>query len=171
MMEVMSFQQGLLDNLPALRAFARSLSKNVDTADDLVQETMMKAWEKQALFEPGSNLRAWLFTILRNTFYGKLRKYSWEVEDPDGVFVGNLTEEPRQDSQLVFRDFLRAFSSLTAEHREVLMLIGASGLSYQEAAEVCGCAVGTIKSRVSRARKLLSAYDAPPTEKPAEVGA
>lgn len=151
------FERGLLDNLPALRAYARSLAHDPVLADDLVQETMVRAWEKQYQFEAGTNLKAWLFTIQRNSFYTKLRRGKREVEDPDGAFEMSLTAPPAQLSNLEFQDFLKAFETLSPEHREALVLVGASGFSYQEAAEVCGVAVGTIKSRVNRARETLAA--------------
>ena len=146
----------LVDHLPALRAFALSLTRDGASADDLVQDTIVKAWTHIDKFQPGTNLRAWLFTILRNTFYSSLRKTRREVQDTDGVHAAALSEKPAHDSRLAFRDFQRAFDMLSPEHREVLILVGASGFSCEEAAEMMGGAIGTVKSRASRARKRLS---------------
>ncbi|MFC5387249.1 sigma-70 family RNA polymerase sigma factor [Aquamicrobium segne] len=152
-----SFKSDLLKTIPSLRAFAVSLSQNVDRADDLVQETLVKAWDKHESFQPGTNLKAWLFTILRNEFYSQLRKRSREVQDSEGVMTARLAVHPAQHDQLDFKDFRKALEQLPEDQREAIVLIGASGFSYEEAAEICGCAVGTIKSRVSRARtRLLS---------------
>ncbi len=150
-----SFRDGLLAAVPTLRAFAVSLAKNSDRADDLVQETLVKAWDKQGSFQPGTNLKAWLFTILRNEFYSQMRKRRREVEDSDGSIIARLSVHPSQDGSSDLSDFRRALALLPEDQREAIILIGASGFSYEEAAEICGCAVGTIKSRVSRARTRL----------------
>lgn len=142
-------------HLPALRAFAISLSGDVSTADDLVQDTIVKAWTNIDKFTPGTSLRAWLFTILRNTFFSVKRKRKREVPDPDGLHAGRLCERPAHDGRLDFGDFRKAFGHLSPEHREVLILAGASGFSYEEVAGMTGVAVGTVKSRVSRARARL----------------
>jgi RNA polymerase sigma-70 factor (ECF subfamily) len=142
--------------IPKLRAFAISLARDVSSADDLVQETILKAWTNMDKFDPETNLDAWLFTILRNTFYSSLRKTRREVADPDGVFAGALAVKPAHDSSLAMKDFRRAFDLLSPEHREVLVLVGASGFSCEEAAEMMGVAIGTVKSRASRARKRLA---------------
>jgi RNA polymerase sigma-70 factor (ECF subfamily) len=143
-------------HLAALRAFAISLTRNVPAADDLVQETIVKAWTNIDKFQPGTRMRPWLFTILRNTYYSDRRKHRREVPDPDGLHAQALFERPVHDDKLAFRDFLRAFDQLSAEHREVLILVGASGFSSEEAAETMGVAVGTVKSRTSRARARLA---------------
>lgn len=142
--------------LPSLRAFAISLSRNVAMADDLVQETILKAWTNIDKFDPDTNMEAWLFTILRNTYYSALRKTRREVQDSDGAYAATLYEKPAHDSRLAYNDFQRAFDQLSPEHREVLILIGASGYSCEEAAEMIGVATGTVKSRASRARKRLA---------------
>ena len=142
--------------LKPLRAFAVSLTRNVSEADDLVQDTVVKAWTNIEKFVPGTNLQAWLFTILRNTFYSSLRKRRREVADPDGIHAQGLFVKPDHDGRLAYGDFQRAFDQLSDEHREVLVLVGASGFSCEEAAEMMGVAVGTVKSRTSRARKKLS---------------
>lgn len=149
-------REELVEHLPAMRAFALSLSRNSATADDLVQDSIVKAWTNIDKFEPGTNLRAWLFTILRNTYYSMCRKRSREVEDPTGAVAGNLSEKPHHDGRLAIRDFRAAFAQLTDEQREALVLVGVEGFSYQDAAKMCGCAAGTIKSRVNRARKRLA---------------
>jgi RNA polymerase sigma-70 factor (ECF subfamily) len=146
----------IVDHLPALRAFAMSLTRNPATADDMVQDTIEKAWRNIDKFTPGTNLRAWLFTILRNSFYSNRRKARREVADPEGVFVGQMSVKPAHDGHLQLEEFREAFAMLPDEQREALILVGASGFSYEEAAEMCGCAVGTIKSRASRARDRLA---------------
>ncbi|MCX2723961.1 sigma-70 family RNA polymerase sigma factor [Roseibium salinum] len=150
-----AFKREMLAALPNLRAFACSLVGNLDKADDLVQETIMKAWAKQESFEPGSNMKAWLFTILRNEFYSQMRKRDREVQDSEGTYTENLSVNSAQQGSLDLQDLRRALAQLPDGQREALILVGASGLSYEEAAEVCGCAVGTVKSRVSRARITL----------------
>lgn len=146
----------LIEHLPAMRAFALNLARNPATADDLVQDAVVKAWSNFDKFQPGTNMRAWLFTILRNTYYSLYRKRRREVEDPDGVMSDSMSEKPAHDGHLALRDFRAAFVQLSDEQREVLILIGVEGFSYEDAAEMCGCAVGTIKSRVNRARKRLA---------------
>ena len=146
----------LIALLPALRAFAFSLTRDRSRADDLVQETLVKGWANLERFEQGTNLRAWLFTILRNTFYSERRKAWREVGDPDGEISGRLAEKPAHDGRIALNEFLAAFMQLPDDQREVLMLIGSKGFSYQEAAELCGCAVGTVKSRANRGRKRLA---------------
>lgn len=149
-------REELVSHLPAMRAFALSLTRNGSQADDLVQDTVLKAWSNIDKFEAGTNLRAWLFTILRNTFYSGKRRAHREVGDPDGVLTGALAEKPAHDGRLQMSDFLRAFAQLPDEQREALALVGASGFSYEEAAEMCGVAVGTVKSRANRARNRLA---------------
>jgi RNA polymerase sigma-70 factor, ECF subfamily len=145
----------LVDHLPAMRAFAISLTRNLAEADDLVQDTIVKAWSNLDKFTPGTDLRAWLFTILRNTFFSSKRKRRREVPDPDGTYAATLAEKPEHDGRLAFNDFERAFDQLSPEHREVLILVGANGYSYEEAALMMGLAVGTAKSRANRARARL----------------
>ncbi len=145
----------LPEHLPALRAFAISLCRNVTEADDLVQDTIVKAWSNFDKFTAGTDLRAWLFTILRNTFFSSKRKRKREVPDPDGIHAASLFEKPHHDGRLAFTDFRRAFDTLSPEHREVLILVGANGYSCDEAAAMIGVAVGTVKSRTNRARARL----------------
>ncbi|HRK64385.1 MAG TPA: sigma-70 family RNA polymerase sigma factor [Terricaulis sp.] len=151
-----NFKAELIELLPSLRAFARSLARNPAQADDLVQDTLVKALANVERFEPGTNLRAWLFTILRNHYYSQLRKSKREVEDVEGRYAARLSSRPEQDGSVDLDDFKVAFAQLAPDHREVLTLVGASGCSYEEAAQICECAVGTIKSRVNRARKKLT---------------
>lgn len=145
----------LVEHLGAMRAFAMSLTRNSALADDMVQDALVKAWSKIDTFEAGTNMRAWLFTILRNTYYSHHRKARREVADVDGVLSEAMAQKPDHDGRLQMRDFNAAFDMLNDEQREALVLVGAGGFSYEEAAETCGVAVGTIKSRVNRARKQL----------------
>ncbi|BCP51599.1 RNA polymerase sigma factor [Kaistia sp. 32K] len=145
----------LVEALPMLRAFARSLSGNRDRADDLVQETVMRALANRDKFQEGTNLHAWLVTILRNQYYSEGRKRRREVEDAEGAHAARLADIGAQHGHLELDDFLRAMQLLPDEQREALVLIGASGFSYEEAAEICQVRVGTVKSRVSRARARL----------------
>jgi RNA polymerase sigma-70 factor (ECF subfamily) len=154
--EIRDPREELPEHLGALRAFALSLTRNGASADDLVQDTIVKAWSNIDKFEKGTNLRAWLFTILRNTFYSDRRKRKREVADPDGVHAASLFEKPAHDGRLAMNDFVRAFDQLSPEHREVLTLVGASGFSYEEAAGMMSVAVGTVKSRANRARARLA---------------
>ena len=150
-------RDGISEHLPALRAFAISLTRNLAEADDLVQDTIVKAWSNIDKFQVGTDLRAWLFTILRNTFFSDRRKRKREVADPDGIHAAGLFEKPEHDGRLAFNDFLGAFDQLSPEHREVLILVGANGYSCEEAAAMMGVAVGTVKSRTNRARAKLTA--------------
>ena len=146
----------MLAAVPSLRAFALSLARNFDDADDLVQETVVKAWAAFDRFEPGTNLNAWLFTILRNQFHTNYRKRRREVEDSDGKFAAQLKAPPEQDGVVALHELHAALQRLPADQREALVLIGVERVSYEEAAAICGVAVGTIKSRVNRARFKLA---------------
>ena len=148
----------VLGTVPSLRAFAISLCGNVDRADDLVQETLLRALSNINSFEPGTNMPAWLFTILRNLFRSEYRKRRREVEDADGRHAESLKSHPEQHGRVEFEEFRTALAKLPSDQREALILVGASGFSYEEAADICGCAVGTIKSRVNRARTRLAEY-------------
>src|ERR1700742_1917973 len=151
-----SLRDDILASVPSLRAFAISLSGNGDRADDLVQETLLRALANIDSFQPGSNLPAWLFTILRNLFRSEYRKRRREVEDSDGNYADTLKSHPEQQSRVEFEEFRTALAKLPQDQREALLLVGASGFSYEEAAAICECAVGTIKSRVNRARTRLA---------------
>jgi RNA polymerase sigma-70 factor (ECF subfamily) len=146
----------LVAELPNLRAFAASLSGSMQTADDLVQDTAVKAWGNQDKFQEGTSLRAWLFTILRNTYFSMYRKKGREVQDVDGAYSARLAVSASQESHVDLADFRAALATLPDEQREALVMIGASGLSYEEAAEISGVPVGTVKSRVNRARAKLA---------------
>jgi RNA polymerase sigma-70 factor, ECF subfamily len=159
-----AIREQLLNAIPSLRAFAISLCGNPDRADDLVQDTLMKAWSHMDRFERGTNLNAWLFTILRNGFFSEHRKRVREVEDGDGAYAATLTTAPDQLSHLDFDDLRQALLKLPADQREAVLLVGAQGFSYEDAAGICGCAVGTIKSRVNRARSRLAELLALDTE-------
>jgi RNA polymerase sigma-70 factor (ECF subfamily) len=151
-----SLREAMLGVVPSLRAFAMSLCGNVDRADDLVQETLLRAIANINSFEPGTNMSAWLFTILRNLFRSEYRKRRREVADSEGTYAETLKTQPEQTSRVEFEEFRTALAKLPADQREALILVGASGFSYEEAAGICGCAVGTIKSRVNRARTRLA---------------
>jgi RNA polymerase sigma-70 factor (ECF subfamily) len=146
----------MLAAIPGLRAFAISLCGNADRADDLVQETLIRALANINSFEPGTNMSAWLFTILRNLFRSEYRKRRREVEDADGSYAESLKSYPEQQGRVEFEEFRAALAKLPPDQREALILVGASGFSYEEAAAICDCAVGTIKSRVNRARNRLA---------------
>ena len=146
----------IIEHLPSLRAFAMSLTRNPSAADDLVHDTIVKAWSKFNLYKPGTNLRAWLLTILRNTYYSGRRKQAREVSDTDGAMTERLASKPDHDGRLALADLASAFARLPAEQREVLVLVGAMGFSIEEAAQTCGCAPGTVKSRANRGRRALA---------------
>ena len=152
-----TFRQDLLRSLPHLRAFARGLCGRPDYADDLVQETAIKAWAARERFTPGTNMRAWTFAILRNHYLSELRRSRRQADyDPDAA-ERLLTMEADQEDPLHLSDMDKALQKLSAERREALLLVGASGFTYEEAAHVSECAVGTMKSRVARARAELTA--------------
>ncbi|HEX2559870.1 sigma-70 family RNA polymerase sigma factor [Phenylobacterium sp.] len=150
-----SFEDQLIEMLPRLRAFALSLTGVSDRADDLVQETVLKAWRARERFEPGTNLQAWLFTILRNAFYSGVKGSSRMVGDADGRHTASLLAPPDQEWRLHYREMLVALDALRPHHREALLLVVAAGMSYEDAASVCSCPVNTMKSRVKRARDAL----------------
>jgi RNA polymerase sigma-70 factor (ECF subfamily) len=151
------FRDQLVAIIPSLRAFARGLCGTRDMADDMVQDAMTRAWAARQSYAAGSNFRAWMFMILRNHYYTTLRKnarmVSWDPEVAERVLVA----APTQQDGLNVRDVQKALQKLPAEQREVLLLIGANGVSYEEAADIMGCAIGTIKSRLARGRVALTA--------------
>jgi RNA polymerase sigma-70 factor (ECF subfamily) len=151
-----SLRDAMLAAVPRLRAFAVSLCGNVDRANDLVQDALVRALANIDSFRPGTNLNAWLFTILRNHFRSEYRKRRREVEDADGGYADSLKSQPDQIGRIEFGELKRALGQLPDDQREALLLVGASGFSYEEAAEICGCAVGTIKSRINRGRTRLA---------------
>ena len=138
----------------------------------------MNAWAKQESFQPGTNFKAWIFTIIRNLFYSRMRKRGREIQDSEGVFAERMSTPPAQQGNVDLQDFRKALNTLPEDQREAIILIGASGMSYEEAAEICGAAVGTIKSRVSRARDRLALLllegdyaedDTPPSQAMADI--
>jgi RNA polymerase sigma factor (sigma-70 family) len=150
------FMAALMDFVPHLRAMAMSRTRNMDQAEDLVQETILRAWDKRSNFQPGTNLGAWLFTILRNQFFSDHRKHKWEVEDGDGSHAAGQITLPDQFNRLEVQDMSNALARLTRDQREAILLVGVDGMSYEEAAKVASVAVGTVKSRVNRARNRLT---------------
>lgn len=148
-------RQDVLALIPSMRAFARSLCRNLSDADDLVQDTLVKALANFHQFSPGTNLRAWLFTILRNTYYTSIRRTRREVPEADPHSLDQPVSGPDQEWFATIRRLQAALTTLNAEQQEALLLVAAAGLTYEEAAVVCNCAVGTIKSRVNRARARL----------------
>ena len=167
------FKHGLLELVPFLRAFARSLCGNPEMADDLAQEALAKAWQARSSFAAGTNLKAWLFTILRNQFYSDRRR-AWRQAPWDQDAAERIPGLKNQQSWAAeLSDTARALRTLPDEQREALILVGAGGFSYEEAARICNCAVGTVKSRVARARRaLISLLEGdkplPPAEQSAE---
>jgi RNA polymerase sigma-70 factor (ECF subfamily) len=154
--EKADFKRELTEVVPHLRAFARGLCGRPDMADDLVQETLLKAWAAQDRFEPGTSMRAWTFVILRNAYLTDMRRNRFRGEYDEGVAERILTAPAGQEEPIHLSDMHRALLTLPPERREALLLVGAGGFSYEEAANICGCAVGTIKSRVGRARATLN---------------
>jgi RNA polymerase sigma-70 factor (ECF subfamily) len=148
------FHNELTTIVPHLRAFARSLTQDADSADDLVQDTIVRAMDARQQFTPGTNFKAWMFTILRNLHVNGLRR-KYRTQPLDDVSASLHSVPAAQDSSLEYADLRRALAQLSHDQREVLVLVGATGFSYEEAAAICGCAVGTIKSRLSRARREL----------------
>jgi RNA polymerase sigma-70 factor, ECF subfamily len=151
------FRDQLTAIIPSLRAFARGLCGNRELADDLAQDAMMRAWAAHASFTPGTNFRAWIFMILRNQFYTTMRKNSrmtsWDPEAAERLLV----EAAPQQHHIHISDVEKALQKLPTEQREILLLVGAGGASYEEAAEITGCAIGTVKSRLARGRVALAA--------------
>jgi RNA polymerase sigma-70 factor (ECF subfamily) len=152
------FSEDLVQCIPHLRAFARALTGSRDAADDLVQDTIVRALNAADQFTPGTNLKAWLFKILRNQHINIVRRGRHLVEYVEDISSVSASVPASQDAGLEFEDFARSFMQLTEDQREVLLLVGASGFSYEEASLVCDCAVGTIKSRLSRARRELASH-------------
>lgn len=150
------FIDGIMAALPSLRKFALSLTRHIERAEDLVQDTVLKALAKRDAFETGTNLQAWLFTILRNSFYSEHRKAGREVEDAEGAYAVNMIAIPDQEDKLALQDLSSALKKLPPDQRDALILVGADGMSYDDAAAALGVKVGTIKSRVNRARSRLT---------------
>ena len=153
-----AFADMMVAEMPYLRAFALSLSGSTTVADDLVQETLVKAWTHTESFALGTNFRAWLVTILRNTYFNQYRKLAREVQDSDNTHAEQILVSGEQESRLTMQDVQRALNKLPEDHREILLMIGVTELSYEEAAQVCNIAVGTVKSRLNRARAKLAEH-------------
>jgi RNA polymerase sigma-70 factor (ECF subfamily) len=152
-----AFKRELVALIPHLRAFARTLTGDATRADDLAQDAMLKAWDARASYQAGTNMKAWTFMILRNQFYSDKRR-SWRTAELDPEVAERTLVATDDAEALIALDELRlGLAMLPAEQREALILVGAGGFAYEEAAEICGCAVGTVKSRVSRARRALQA--------------
>ena len=141
--------------MPQMHNFARSLCRDAVRAADLVQEALLRALSNVERFQPGTNLKAWLFTILRNEHYSQLRRQKFEAVGVDTSTLPEPAVLPDHDGEIELRELNTALSTLPTGQRTALLLVSASGLSYEEAATICGCAVGTIKSRVARAREML----------------
>jgi RNA polymerase sigma-70 factor, ECF subfamily len=151
-----SMRDAMLATVPSLRAFAISLCRNVDRADDLVQETLLRALANFDSFRPGTNMAAWLFAILRNQFHSECRKRRREVEDADGSYAKTLKSHAEQDGHVEFEELRVALAKLPSDQREALLLVGASGFSYEEAAQICGA-----RSAPSRAGSIGQERDWP----------
>jgi RNA polymerase sigma-70 factor, ECF subfamily len=150
------FRDQLVAMIPQLRSFARGLCGWRDMADDLAQDTMTRAWSARASYTPGTNFRAWMFMIMRNQFYTSIRKSARMTSLDPEVAERTLIQMPEQQHHIHVADVTKALQNLPFEQREVLLLIGANGVSYEEASEIIGCAIGTIKSRLARGRKALA---------------
>jgi RNA polymerase sigma-70 factor (ECF subfamily) len=167
------FRDGLLGLIPFLRAFSRSLCGDREAADDLAQEALAKAWQSRDTFRAGSNLKAWLFTILRNQFYSDRRRAWRQAPWDEGAAERVPAPKGEQMWAVQLSDTARALRQLPNEQREALILVGAGGFSYEDAAAICNCAIGTVKSRVARARKALAASlegNAPIADEPRPAG-
>lgn len=156
MLPASEFKREMAEAIPYMRAFARSLTGDENAVDDLTQDALMKAWSARKRFRAGSNFRAWIFTILRNQFYSNYRKawrqVAWDQEQADRTLAGPAS----MSGVLELDETRRALLELPDDQREAIILVGAGGFSYEEAAQICGCAIGTVKSRVSRARAALA---------------
>lgn len=165
------FRTDLLGLVPHLRAFARGLcGGRPDQADDLVQETVMRAWSARSGYAHGTNMKAWTFTIMRNAFLNNLRKSRRETELDPEVAENTLVQQPNQEGVVHMNDLQRALDKLPEERREALLLVGAGGFAYEEAAQICGVPVGTMKSRVARGRAQLQELMEPPAMDPSHSG-
>lgn len=168
------FRDGMIALIPKLRAYATLLTGRTSEADDLVQDTLVRAWRFQKSYSPDTNLKAWLFKILRNEFYGQVQRGRRIVQDVDGQMAAQLQSAPEQEWRVSHRELVEGLKALTPDTREALLMVTVSGFTYPEAAELCGCAVGTLKSRVNRARARLAElidpeliHLAPPRPRPA----
>jgi RNA polymerase sigma-70 factor (ECF subfamily) len=151
-----SWDEEILKHLPALHRYALGMARNHHAAEDHVQETVVKAYSCIDKFQPGSNLRAWLFTILRNTFYSGIRKQRREVADSDGLYAARLVTPREHNGKLAMGEFLNAFDQFSSERRDLITLVAVAGHSYGVASRMIGIPIGTDKSRLSRARAQLT---------------
>lgn len=167
------FGNAVVDLIPSLRGYARALTRDATDADDLVQETLTRALRYRDRYQDGTQLRAWLFTIMRNTFYTDVRKRARETTGPADCVSGQLTVDPVHDQKIAHRELMTAVDALPVQYREMIMLVIVLGESYEDAAALCGCAVGTVKSRVNRGRSMLVAAltKAPPAADAQDTGA
>ena len=150
------FRDEVVALIPPLRGYAITLTRSSSDADDLVQDALVRAWQFRSGFRVGTNMKAWLYKILRNTFYTQSEKRRRTVQDVDGKLAAQLICNPDQEWRLVYDELLDALGHLSQDTRDALLLVVAAGLTYEEAAEITGCAVGTMKSRVNRARERLA---------------
>ena len=150
-----AFRRELVGLIPHLRAFARTLAGDPTSADDLAQDAMMKAWDARASFQMGTNMKAWTFMILRNQFYSEKRRAWRQTQLDQEAAERTLVAVDDPEAPVALDELRLGLGMLPAEQREALILVGAGGFAYEEAADICGCAVGTVKSRVSRARRAL----------------
>ena len=150
-----TFKKDLIELIPQLRAFARTLTGDPSAADDLAQDAMVKAWDARGSFQMGTNMKAWTFMILRNQFYSDKRRSWRQVQLDQESAERTLVAVDNPETPVALDELRLGLGMLPAEQREALILVGAGGFAYEEAAEICGCAVGTVKSRVSRARRAL----------------
>lgn len=149
------FEADLIDLIPKMRAYARALTRDATECDDLVQETLAKALKNHHRFQQGTQLRAWLFTIMRNTFYTSITKRQREMPGMTDCVSGTVAVDPIHDAVITHKQVLAAISSLPRQYREMLVLVIMLGESYEDAAKICNCAVGTVKSRVNRGRQMV----------------
>ena len=152
-----AFRRELVGLIPHLRAFARTLAGEPASADDLAQDAMMKAWDARASFQMGTNMKAWTFMILRNQFYSEKRRAWRQTQLDQEAAERTLVAVDDPEAPVALDELRLGLGRLPSEQREALVLVGAGGFAYEEAAAICGCAVGTVKSRVSRARRALQA--------------
>jgi RNA polymerase sigma-70 factor (ECF subfamily) len=145
----------LMDTIPALRAFARTFDPRPDRADDLVQETLLKGLDAVDQFTPGTSMRSWLFTIMRNNFYNRCKREKREFTSVEDDVGRHLSVDASQEWSVTSREVQRALENLAPSQREVVCLVAILGVSYLEAADICGCEIGTIKSKLNRARTSL----------------
>ena len=159
------FKDEVVRLIPQLRAYATALTRSRSEADDLVQDALMRAWSYRATFQPDAQLKPWLFQILRSRFYTDIAKRRLTVQDVDGQFAASLTCSAEQEWRVEYSELLEALDTLSGEAREAVLLVLAAGLTYEEAAHVCACPVGTMKSRVNRAREQLTLLLDPPASR------